>query len=158
MNNYRFLTASWIGINWEGWNGYTHHTCPPLHLDMTDSKLFHPIQIGDIKLRHRVVLAPLTRFRADEASIPLDIMTTYYEQRASTKGTLLITEGTGVTSAGGAVPNMPCVETQQQLNAWKKVWSLQPLREMNDSNEPSLYRSQMLCIRMSPSFSVRLLG
>ena len=66
MNNSRVLTASWIGINWEGWNGCTHHTCPPLYLDMTDSKLFQPIQIGDIKLHHRVVLAPLTRFRADE--------------------------------------------------------------------------------------------
>ena len=52
-------------------------------------KLFEPITVGPVTLQHRVVLAPLTRFRADINHVPLDIVKTYYEQRASTPGQYL---------------------------------------------------------------------
>lgn len=57
------------------------------------SKLFQSVQIGDIRLQHRIALAPLTRFRADKDHVHHSLGRLYYEQRASTPGTLLITEG-----------------------------------------------------------------
>lgn len=54
--------------------------------------LFTPWAIGPIELKHRIVLAPLTRIRADIDSLaPVDLMGEYYEQRASDGG-LIITE------------------------------------------------------------------
>ncbi|KAK7691371.1 hypothetical protein QCA50_004769 [Cerrena zonata] len=88
---------------------------------MSDSKVFQPIRIGDINLRHRIVLAPLTRLRADASHVPTEIVTKYYEQRASTKGTLLISEGTIISAAAGGLPHAPHVDTEEQLNGWKKV-------------------------------------
>lgn len=47
------------------------------------SKLFEPIKVGDLELKHRIVMAPLTRTRADpETGIPNDLMKEYYTQRA----------------------------------------------------------------------------
>jgi NADPH2 dehydrogenase len=56
------------------------------------SNLFQPIKVGNIVLKHRVAMAPLTRFRADDAHVPTDLAKTYYEQRTSDGG-LIITEG-----------------------------------------------------------------
>ncbi|KAJ7472941.1 FMN-linked oxidoreductase [Mycena galericulata] len=57
-------------------------------------KLFTPIQLGGLQLRHRVVLAPLTRLRVDPATkVIFPIVETFYAQRASTPGTMLISEG-----------------------------------------------------------------
>jgi 2,4-dienoyl-CoA reductase-like NADH-dependent reductase (Old Yellow Enzyme family) len=56
------------------------------------SALFTPWSIGSLKLKHRVVLAPLTRMRAEKESMdPTDLMVEYYKQRASDGG-LIITE------------------------------------------------------------------
>jgi len=50
----------------------------------TDSKLFAPIQVGVAALKHRVVLAPLTRMRSDfKTAVPPEIAIDYYGQRAS---------------------------------------------------------------------------
>jgi hypothetical protein len=55
-------------------------------------ELFSPWSIGPVELKHRIVLAPLTRIRADIDSLdPTDLMGEYYEQRASDGG-LMITE------------------------------------------------------------------
>ena len=62
-------------------------------ISTTTSNLFQPIKLGHIVLKHRVAMAPLTRFRADDAHVPTDLAKTYYEQRAS-EGGLIITEGT----------------------------------------------------------------
>lgn len=51
------------------------------------SRLFEPIQVGALNLQHRVVLAPLTRGRADSASVPAPYATDYYSQRATRKPT-----------------------------------------------------------------------
>lgn len=56
-------------------------------------KLFKPIQLGDITLQHRIVLAPCTRLRNSPEGAPLDITVQYYEQRATVPGTFLISEG-----------------------------------------------------------------
>ena len=73
------------------------------------SKLFKPIRVGNLQLSHRVVLAPLTRFRADDAHVPTDIMADYYAQRASVPGSLLITEATFIAAKAGGYDNVPCL-------------------------------------------------
>jgi NADPH2 dehydrogenase len=59
----------------------------------TASNLFRPIKLGNKSLKHRVAMAPLTRFRADDNHVHSELAKTYYEQRASDGG-LIISEGT----------------------------------------------------------------
>ncbi|KAM5537390.1 hypothetical protein V8D89_008909 [Ganoderma adspersum] len=83
--------------------------------------LFRPIQVGDITLRHRVVLAPLTRFRASKKQVLMDLAVKYYTQRASVPGTLLITEATYISHQASGIANTPGIYTDEQIAVWKKV-------------------------------------
>ncbi|KDQ53954.1 hypothetical protein JAAARDRAFT_38938 [Jaapia argillacea MUCL 33604] len=85
------------------------------------SALFKPIRLGNLSLSHRVVLAPLTRLRATSAHVPTDLQTEYYKQRASTPGTLLITEATFIAAKAGGLPNVPGIWNDEQVVGWKKV-------------------------------------
>ncbi|KAI1789458.1 NADH:flavin oxidoreductase/NADH oxidase [Ganoderma leucocontextum] len=87
----------------------------------TTPALFSPIQVGDMKLRHRVVLAPLTRCRNNDAHVPTDLGVEYYKQRASVPGTFLVTEATFVSPEASGVPNAPGIWNDVQISAWKKV-------------------------------------
>jgi N-ethylmaleimide reductase len=85
------------------------------------SKLFSPIQIGAIDLSHRVVLAPLTRMRADvPGNVPNDLMAKYYEQRAS-EGGLMITEATFISPSGNGGYASPGIFTDAQVVGWREV-------------------------------------
>jgi NADPH2 dehydrogenase len=86
-----------------------------------DSALFKPKRVGRINLSHRVVMAPMTRFRAHDDFVPSNMMVEYYTQRASTPGTLLITEGTIISIEAGGYPNVPGVWSEDQIRGWKKV-------------------------------------
>ncbi|KAI8145274.1 hypothetical protein BJV82DRAFT_577496 [Fennellomyces sp. T-0311] len=66
------------------------------------------------------VLAPLTRFRNDEAHAPTDLAVEYYSQRA-TPGGLLISEGILISPGAGAFPGAPEIYTEDQIKEWKKV-------------------------------------
>ena len=71
-------------------------------LTKTSITLFTPVRIGAVTLKHRVVMAPLTRLRARRPSgVPSDLMLQYYSQRASDGG-LLITESTAISASAGA--------------------------------------------------------
>lgn len=61
------------------------------------SKTFQPLKVGNSQLQHRLVMAPLTRFRNDDKHVPLDFLKEYYAQRASVPGTLIISEATAVS-------------------------------------------------------------
>jgi N-ethylmaleimide reductase len=62
-----------------------------------DSKLFTPLQLGSLNLKHRVVMAPLTRSRSEQpGGIPGDMMVRYYSDRASDGG-LIIGEATSIS-------------------------------------------------------------
>lgn len=87
----------------------------------TDMKLFHSIRIGNLHLSHRIVLAPMERFRSNSAHIPQDMMVKYYAQRASVPGTLLITEATLVSPAGGGLDYAAGIWSDEQVEAWKRV-------------------------------------
>ncbi len=84
--------------------------------------LFQPVQVGDVTLGHRVVLAPLTRIRANNKHVHTDLGVTYYAQRASVPGTLLIAEATFVAPYAGHIsPHAPGVWNEEQTAAWKRV-------------------------------------
>ena len=86
-------------------------------------KLFSPIQVGNTKLKHRVVLAPLTRFRATRSShVPVvPLVKEYYSQRGSVAGTLLITEATFIAPEAGGYRYAPGIYSKEQIEAWKEV-------------------------------------
>ncbi|RDB18242.1 putative inactive dehydrogenase EasA [Hypsizygus marmoreus] len=94
-----------------------------MSLNATTPKLFQPIRIGNITLSHRVVLAPLTRFKATKKShIPVvPLVKEYYSQRSSTPGTLVITEATFIAAQAGGYANVPGIWSQDQIRAWKEV-------------------------------------
>src|ERR1700722_8581861 len=85
------------------------------------SKLFSPIRIGAFDLSHRVVLAPLTRMRADvPGNVPNDLMAKYYQQRAS-EGGLMITEATFISPVGNGGYASPGIFTDAQVAGWRQV-------------------------------------
>ena len=62
--------------------------------------LFSPVTIGPASLKHRVVMAPLTRSRSVQpGGVPGDLMVEYYSQRASDGG-LIITEASSILQDG----------------------------------------------------------
>ena len=85
------------------------------------SKLYAPIKVGPVNLNHRIVLAPLTRYRATDEHVPLPTVKEYYAQRANIPGTLLITEATFIAPKAGGDKNAPGIWSQDQIAAWKEV-------------------------------------
>ncbi|CCO32438.1 NADPH dehydrogenase 3 [Rhizoctonia solani AG-1 IB] len=85
------------------------------------NKLFAPLQVGDVTLAHRVVMAPLTRFRADDSHVHTDLALQYYSQRAEVPGTLLITEATFISPEAGGYDHVPGIWSDEQIAAWKKA-------------------------------------
>jgi NADPH2 dehydrogenase len=85
------------------------------------SKLFQPLKVGKVELQHRIIMAPLTRFRADDAHVPLPFVAEYYAQRASVPGTLLVTEATFIAPEAAGYGNVPGIWNKDQIVAWKKV-------------------------------------
>ena len=83
--------------------------------------LFTPIRVGNMLLQHRIVFAPLTRARASDDFVATDPLVEHYSQRASTPGTLLITEAAPIVPQAVSYENVPGIWNEQQISAWKKV-------------------------------------
>jgi N-ethylmaleimide reductase len=81
--------------------------------------LLDPIKIGDLSLRNRVIMAPLTRCRAVDRRIPNDLMVEYYTQRSSAG--MILTEATAVTPQGVGYPNTPGIWNDEQVAGWRKI-------------------------------------
>ena len=81
--------------------------------------LFDPITIGDLQLANRIIMAPLTRCRADEGRVPNALMAEYYVQRASAG--LIITEATSVEPMGVGYPNTPGIWSDAQISGWSNI-------------------------------------
>ncbi|KAM0544361.1 hypothetical protein ACHAPJ_011897 [Fusarium lateritium] len=88
----------------------------------TESRLWKPLKLGNNTLSHRIAMAPLTRLRNDDDHLPLDIMIKYYADRASTPGTLVISEATGVSRTAEAAANAPGISSPEQVEGWKKIY------------------------------------
>jgi N-ethylmaleimide reductase len=83
------------------------------------SKIFTPVKIGRYTLPNRLVMAPMTRSRADANGVPSDLVHIYYSQRASAG--LIISEGVFPSATGKGYVRTPGIETDEQIAAWKKV-------------------------------------
>jgi len=84
------------------------------------SKLHSNIKVGPHQISHRVVLAPLTRMRADAGAIPGPLMAEYYAQRTS-EGGLLIGEATIAAPNGNGYLGAPGLYDDSQIAGWKLV-------------------------------------
>ncbi|CAI9275492.1 unnamed protein product [Lactuca saligna] len=81
--------------------------------------LLTPYKMGNFQLAHRIVLAPLTRFRSYN-SIPQSYAILYYSQR-TTEGGFLITEGTLISLAAQGYKNAPGIWSKEHIDAWKPI-------------------------------------
>jgi N-ethylmaleimide reductase len=89
---------------------------------MTTPQLFQPTRIGDIEVANRIVMAPLTRCRADEANgdIPGSEMNVAYYRQRSGAG-LIISEGTQVSPVGKGYMATPGIYSEAQVEGWKHI-------------------------------------
>jgi N-ethylmaleimide reductase len=85
--------------------------------------LFTPVEFGPLKLKHRVVMAPLTRSRSVQPdSVPGELMKEYYKQRASDGG-FIITEATNISLTSRGWLGSPGLYSDTQVDGWKKIVS-----------------------------------
>lgn len=84
-------------------------------------ELLQPTRIGDISLKNHMVMAPMTRSRADENGIVGHLTALYYQQRASAG--LIISEGINISRQGAGLPFTPGIYTTEQIDSWKRVTS-----------------------------------
>ena len=87
---------------------------------MSDAKLFQPVQMGDLALKNRVVMAPLTRNRATPGTnAPNALMVDYYRQRAGAG--LIVSEASPISLQGQGYIHTPGIHTPEQVAGWRKV-------------------------------------
>jgi 2,4-dienoyl-CoA reductase-like NADH-dependent reductase (Old Yellow Enzyme family) len=75
--------------------------------------IFDPIKLGDLELPNRIIMAPLTRCRAEEGRVPGALIAEYYVQRASAG--LILSEATSVTPLGVGYPDTPGIWSDEQV-------------------------------------------
>jgi 2,4-dienoyl-CoA reductase-like NADH-dependent reductase (Old Yellow Enzyme family) len=112
----------------------------PMHSTQSITSLLHPLQLGPLNLRNRIVMSPLTRSRAVPTNVPTDLMRQYYVQRVKGGAGLIISEGTLISRQGSVVnvhitwwciakllrlrtewENAPGIWNKEQVIAWKKI-------------------------------------
>ncbi|AQZ09881.1 (ZYRO0C11924g) [Zygosaccharomyces parabailii] len=89
---------------------------------LAGTQLFNPIEVGELRLKHRLVMAPLTRLRSPGGVLHQEWATQYYAQRSQRPGTLIITEGAVPAPQFGGIDNAPGLWSAEQLAAWKQVF------------------------------------
>ena len=88
--------------------------------NMTDTTLFSPLTLGNLTLKNRIALPPLTRSRSSQpGNIPNALMATYYRQRA-TAG-FMVTEGTQIEPRGQGYAWTPGIHSPAQVEGWRQV-------------------------------------
>src|SRR6266478_5303887 len=87
---------------------------------MSNQPLFMPYRMGDLDLPNRIVMAPLTRMRAQSHDhVPTALQAEYYAQRASAG--LIITEATAISPEGFGWAYTPGLWTEEQVRGWRRV-------------------------------------
>ncbi len=83
------------------------------------SPVLQPYTLGDLKLKNRVVMAPLTRSRSSTEGVPPAYAADYYAQRANAG--LIVTEATNISPQGVGYAYTPGIWSDAQVEAWSKV-------------------------------------
>ncbi|MBS9772969.1 MAG: alkene reductase [Trichodesmium erythraeum GBRTRLIN201] len=82
-------------------------------------KILEPFTLGDLQLPNRIVMAPLTRRRADINNAPTPLNALYYSQRSSAG--LIISEASQISPQGTSLPKTPGIYSQKQIEGWQLV-------------------------------------
>ena len=85
----------------------------------TESPVLQPVTIGDLRLKNRIVMAPLTRSRSDDAGVPPDFAADYYAQRA--EAGLIISEATNISAQARGYALTPGIWSDAQVEAWRPI-------------------------------------
>lgn len=88
---------------------------------MEGSRLFKPLKLGNIEVKHRIALAPMSRRRATSDHLPTSSMKEFYSQRASVPGTLLFTDANLVSPAASGLVHMSGIWSVEQIALWKEI-------------------------------------
>lgn len=88
-------------------------------MENTVPEMFDQLNLGDLTLPNRVIMAPLTRCRTSADRVPNALMAEYYSQRAGAG--LIISEATVVSEQGIGYPNTPGIWNDAQVEGWAKV-------------------------------------
>lgn len=88
-------------------------------MNNTTTSLFQPVALGDLALPNRILMAPLTRCRAEAGHVPGALMAEYYAQRASAG--LIIAEATMAMEGNSAFYSEPGVYSEAQIAGWRAV-------------------------------------
>ncbi|MCU1715660.1 alkene reductase [Pseudomonas sp. 5P_3.1_Bac2] len=83
------------------------------------SSLFNPLQLGELTLNNRIIMAPLTRTRAEAGRVPGPLNAEYYAQRASAG--LIISEATSISPLAVGYPDTPGIWSDAQVRGWSNV-------------------------------------
>jgi len=82
------------------------------------SKLFSPLTVGDLELKNRIIMGPLTRNRS-VYGVPDEVNAEYYAQRADAG--LIISEATLISPQGTEWPYAPGIYSSEQVEGWRIV-------------------------------------
>jgi len=86
---------------------------------MSANDLFSPVTVGELTLKNRIIMAPMTRNRAATGNVPQAMNVEYYRQRASAG--LIITEASQVSEDGVGYPATPGIYNDAQVAGWRKI-------------------------------------
>lgn len=81
--------------------------------------IFDPIRVGQYELTNRLLMAPMTRSRAQDDGTPTKLAALYYAQRASVG--LIVTEGTQPSDDGQGYLTTPGIYTDAHIQGWKEI-------------------------------------
>ena len=102
--------------------------------------IFTPCNFGNLKLRNRIAMAPMTRRMAKEGGIPTQQIIDYYKRRALGEVGLIISEGTGIDSVHAYdTLTVPRFDNEEQLQGWKKV--VEAIHEAESAFAPQLWHT-----------------
>ncbi len=87
--------------------------------DHSSSPVLQPVKIGDLSLRNRIVMAPLTRSRSDDDGVPPAFAADYYGQRAGAG--LIISEATNISPQAVGYALTPGIWNDRQVEAWRPI-------------------------------------
>jgi NADPH2 dehydrogenase len=88
---------------------------------MAQSRLWKPMKIVGVEVKHRIGMPGLSRFRATDDHVATPMMKEYYGQRSQVPGTLIITEAGLISPGSGGYPNAPGIWSEEQVQAWKSI-------------------------------------
>lgn len=83
------------------------------------SKVLQPVTIGRLRLKNRIVMAPMTRSRSDDEGVPPEYAAEYYAQRA--EAGLIVTEATNISPQARGYPRTPGIWSEAQIASWRRV-------------------------------------